>query len=80
MRDGATYRSGVCGAKGDPSDPLSADDLRDKFRRLAAPVVGGDRTDRIERTVETLDSRNIEELLALLRTPGTVRIEARSTH
>jgi 2-methylcitrate dehydratase PrpD len=72
MRDGAAYRSGVCGAQGDPADPLTADQLREKFRRLAEPVVSGDRTEQIERTVDTLEARKIEDLLALLRAPGMV--------
>jgi 2-methylcitrate dehydratase PrpD len=72
MRDGAAYRSGVCGGQGDPADPLTADELREKFRRLAEPVVGGDRTEQIERTVDTLEARKIEDLLALLRAPGMV--------
>lgn len=79
MHDGTTHRSGVCGARGDPGDPLSADELRDKFRRLAEPVIGIERTRSIERTVETLESGSIEDLLAPLRAPGMVRIEARTT-
>lgn len=71
MRDGAAYRSHVCGARGDPADPLSADELREKFRRLATPVIGAERAERLERVVETLESQRVEDLLALLRTPGT---------
>jgi 2-methylcitrate dehydratase PrpD len=70
MRDGTARRSGVCGARGDPSDPLSADELRDKFRRLAEPVIGAARADAIERVAASLEDRSVEDLLALLRAPG----------
>jgi 2-methylcitrate dehydratase PrpD len=70
MDDGTALRSGVCGARGDPSDPLSADELRDKFRRLAEPVIGAARTEAVERVAASLEDRGIEDLLALLRAPG----------
>jgi 2-methylcitrate dehydratase PrpD len=67
MRDGTTYRSGACGARGDPADPLSEADLREKYRRLAGTVVGDARARRIEQLVDRLEERSIEELLAELR-------------
>lgn len=79
MRDGTAYRSGVCGARGDPSDPLSADELRDKFRRIAEPVIGAGRADAIERVVASLEARNIEDLLSLIRTVASVPVETRTS-
>jgi 2-methylcitrate dehydratase PrpD len=34
--------------KGDPDDPLTTDELRDKFRDLSVPVLGQDRAGRLE--------------------------------
>ena len=76
-RTGDVYRSGVCGAKGDPADPLTADDLRVKFRRLADPVVGSERAERIRLTIASLESGSTEQLLALLRAPGAARVGTR---
>lgn len=70
LRDGTVYSSGVCGAKGDPADPLTEDELRVKFRRLAEPVVGRERAGRMEHAVDTLDTRSTEDLLTELRAPG----------
>jgi 2-methylcitrate dehydratase PrpD len=72
MSDGTVLRSGVCGARGDPAEPLSPDELRDKFRRLAEPVVGAERTERVAHAVEALESNGIEALLAPLRSPAMV--------
>jgi len=76
MQDGTVFRSGVCGARGDPADPLSPGELRDKFRRLAEPVIGAERTARVEAALETLESGSVEDLLAPLRTPEPARMEA----
>jgi 2-methylcitrate dehydratase PrpD len=78
MRDGTVFRSGIRGARGDPADPLTADELRDKFFGLAGPVVGAERADRVASTVEALESCGIEDLLTLLRSPATVRTGARA--
>jgi len=72
MKDGAVHRSGVCGAKGDPADPLTDADLRRKFHDLADPVLGSERAESVERLVGELDHlAGMEDLLALLRFPVT---------
>jgi len=54
-KDGMVCRSGICGARGDPGNPLTDTALRDKFRALAAPVIGPDGAGEVERAVEGLD-------------------------
>ncbi|HET8999432.1 MAG TPA: MmgE/PrpD family protein [bacterium] len=72
MRDGTVHRSGICGAKGDPADPLTDAALRRKFHDLADPVLGLERAVRVEQLVDELDRlAGIEDLLALLRFPVT---------
>lgn len=73
MRDGSVRRSGICGARGDPADPLPEDELRDKFRRLAEPVIGAGQTERVARTVDAFESGSVDDLLALLRPPAATR-------
>lgn len=69
--DGTAYRSGICGARGDPEDPLSDDELSDKFRALASPVIGAEGAEEIERAVEGLDQApDLGALLAPLRLHG----------
>jgi hypothetical protein len=66
--DGTVFRSGICGARGDPGTPLSDDELMAKFRTLAAPVIGPDGAREIERAVEGLDvAPDLDALLAPLR-------------
>jgi len=73
MRDGTVLRSGICGARGDPVDPLAEDELRDKFRRLAEPVIGAGQADRVVRAVDALESTDVEDLLVSLRPPAPAR-------
>jgi 2-methylcitrate dehydratase PrpD len=54
--------------KGDPENPLSWDELIDKFKGLAAPVLPGDRIDRIIDHVLALEKQNDLKSLAKLLT------------
>ncbi len=68
MHDGTAYRSGVCAARGDPADPLTDAELREKFRALATPVIGPNGAGQVERAVEALDQApDLSGLLAPLR-------------
>ena len=67
-KDGTAYRSGICGARGDPGNPLTDTELSDKFRVLASPVIGPDGVAEIERAVEGLDQApDLSALLSPLR-------------
>jgi len=73
MKDGTVYRSGLCGARGDPGDPLTDAELRSKFHELADPVIGPRRAADVERIIDDLDRRpGMEDLLVLLRQPATL--------
>lgn len=69
LRDGRTLASDAARARGNPENPLADDELRNKYRALAEPVLGAARTARIERAVGGLASDDaafpalIEELL-----------------
>ncbi len=77
MNDGTVHRSGICGAKGDPGDPLTDAELRRKFHALADPVIGSGRAADVERIVDGLDRRpGVEDLLALLRAPAALHSRA----
>jgi len=81
MRDGVVHRSGICGAKGDPADPLTDEALRNKFHDLADPVLGSERAVRVEQLVDGLDRLGgIEDLLALLRFPVTHPSQVTGVH
>jgi 2-methylcitrate dehydratase PrpD len=45
--DGSRFESGICGARGDPDDPLSDAELTDKFNRLASAHLAADRVDAL---------------------------------
>ncbi|MEO5764566.1 MAG: MmgE/PrpD family protein [Casimicrobiaceae bacterium] len=54
LRDGRTLVSEPAQARGNPENPLADDELRAKYRDLAAPVLGAKRTARIEALVDAL--------------------------
>ncbi|MEP6608485.1 MAG: MmgE/PrpD family protein [Burkholderiaceae bacterium] len=56
LRDGTTRVSEPARARGNPENPLSDDELREKYRTLAQPVLGARRTENIERLVDSLAS------------------------
>ena len=51
LSDGRRLESGVMAAPGDPEDPLSDEQLATKFKTLAGPVLGPERTARISELV-----------------------------
>jgi len=69
--DGRTFASEPACARGNPENPLSDDELRAKYRELAAPVLGAARAARIERAVDALatDDGALPSLLADLLSP-----------
>lgn len=56
LRDGRTLVSAPARARGNPENPLSDGELRDKFHALAEPVLGSRRAARIETAVAALVS------------------------
>ncbi|HEX7021804.1 MAG TPA: MmgE/PrpD family protein [Trueperaceae bacterium] len=72
LAGGTTVEKWVRFPKGHPENPLSNPDLQAKFRLLAGPVVGEERTERLLGLLEQLEStQDIEPVFAhLRRTPG----------
>ena len=68
LADGRSFVSEPARARGNPENPLSEDELRAKYRELAAPVLGAQRAARIEHAVGALaaDDDALPALLALL--------------
>ncbi len=54
LRDGRTLVSEPARARGNPENPLSDDEIRTKYHDLAGPVLGPQRSARIEALVESL--------------------------
>jgi len=71
LADGRSFVSEPARDRGNPENPLSDDELRAKYRELAIPVLGAERTGRIERAVRTLaaDANALPALLAILLSP-----------
>ena len=65
LQDGRTLVSEPARARGNPENPLSDDELRAKYRELAAPVLGTERAARIERAVDGL-ATDMDALRALV--------------
>jgi 2-methylcitrate dehydratase PrpD len=66
-RDGRSFCSGVMSATWDPASTLPTDDeLREKFRWLAEPVLGGERTEAIEATIWRFDEEKSPDRLVEL--------------
>jgi 2-methylcitrate dehydratase PrpD len=73
LADGRTLSSPPASARGNPENPLSDDELVDKYRALATPVLGEARTTRIEARVASIvtDASALRGLVDdLLAPPG----------
>jgi 2-methylcitrate dehydratase PrpD len=67
LKDGTVYQEQVNSARGTIVNPMTEDDLRDKFRGLAATVAPDDRVEKIIQTVGELEELdNIGKLGSLL--------------
>jgi 2-methylcitrate dehydratase PrpD len=68
LADGRSFVSEPARARGNPENPLHEDELRAKYRELAAPILGAERTARIERAVDALTAGDdaLPALLVLL--------------
>ena len=68
--DGNRFESGTCGARGDPTDPLSDAELTDKFNRLAGAHLAADRVNALRRACwGCAESDDVRQLVALLGPP-----------
>lgn len=54
LHDGRSLTSSPAIARGNPENPLTDDEIRGKYRSFAEPVLGKERTLRIERAVDDL--------------------------
>ena len=73
LRDGRTVVSEPTRARGNPENPLSDSDLRGRYRELAEPVLGPQRSARVEARVDSLagDGAALSALADELLNPGT---------
>ncbi|MCK4316429.1 MAG: MmgE/PrpD family protein, partial [Anaerolineae bacterium] len=68
--DGNRFESGTCGARGDPTDPLSDAELTDKFNRLAGAHLAADRVGALRETCwDCAGLDDVRQLIALLGPP-----------
>jgi len=68
LADGSAVEEANGAPRGTPQNPLSDDDVRAKFMRLAAPVLGDGAAGRLRAVVESIaDAPSLEPLFALLR-------------
>ena len=56
MRDGKTFASEVLSPKGDPGNPMTQGDVKDKFMRLAGTTLSESRASEIMKMVDRLES------------------------
>jgi 2-methylcitrate dehydratase PrpD len=81
FKSGRRYESGILSAKGDPGDPLSYDNLLDKFEMLTHPRIG-ERWREIPEAVNALERMEAPLLVDLLSSgnlfPGVELLRHRS--
>jgi len=69
--DGNRFESGICGARGDPTDPLSDTELTAKFNRLAGAHLAAGRVNALcEACWDCSETDSVRRLVALLGTPA----------
>ena len=67
--DGRTCRSELTYPKGDPENPVTWDEMREKFNTLSAPVIGSQRQQEIIAAIDSLDQMDdVRQLASLLST------------
>ena len=65
-KDGKTYTTKTEYPKGEPENPLSKEQILNKFRRLASGVIGPDRSERIISLIEELEKvDDISKIMSL---------------
>ncbi|MEJ2305403.1 MAG: MmgE/PrpD family protein [Anaerolineales bacterium] len=70
-RDGRSFTSPVCAARGDPADPLSDAELEGKFNRLVGARLAEERASALRRACwEAASLNRIEALVELLAVSG----------
>ena len=71
LSDGSTLSSEPTRDRGNPDNPLSDAELREKYRNLAVPVLGRERATAIETAVEALttDATALRTLIEALLAP-----------
>jgi 2-methylcitrate dehydratase PrpD len=71
VKGGREYSTRVDHPKGDPENPLSWEEIIEKFRNLTSPVFGARRQkDIIDRTRSLEEERSIKSFSAILKTSG----------
>ena len=67
MTDGQTYSEQILAPKGEPENPMTEEDVEEKFRSLARPVLGEEKTATALRTMASLDGNDsVRPLLTAL--------------
>ena len=67
--DGRTLRSELTYPKGDPENPVTWDEMREKFNKLSAPVISNERQQEIMAAIDSLDQMDdVRKLASLLST------------
>lgn len=67
MKDGKEYFKEVIGAKGDPQNPMTKEEVEEKFRALTDGIISEEQQDKICAAVDNFENLNdIGELVTLL--------------
>jgi len=66
LKDGRTLSKRVDYARGTPQNPMSFDEVVQKFRKLASEVLTEIQVDQIVRFVDQIEKRSVKELVELL--------------
>ena len=67
LRDGKEFSEMVWEAKGGPSNPMSRDEIREKFRKCASQVLPDPNVERALATIEQLETlKNVSDLTSVL--------------
>jgi 2-methylcitrate dehydratase PrpD len=68
LRDGSTVQHAVPGPKGSPEQPMSLDEVMEKFHLLVDPVLGPQRARHLAQQVAQIDTlENVQSLAELLQ-------------
>jgi 2-methylcitrate dehydratase PrpD len=67
MKDGSVDEETVDYAKGDPMNPMTIEEIKNKFKLITSPIMSSERIDKVLASINNLDSMNVREFMQTMR-------------
>ena len=75
-KDGQIFEETKLLPKGDPKEPMSDEELKDKFKELAETMIDGDSINTLYELINKLENTHIQQIIDILRLAPSTRVAA----